>query len=88
MSAGAVVSWDGRVARVRAPRVEASNTVGSGDCLLGGLAVGVARGLQPEDILRLGVACGAANALSEETGVVRRQDVERLCPQVVIEWLD
>jgi len=86
--AGAVVSWDGRVARVRAPRVEASNTVGSGDCLLGGLAVGVARGLQPEDILRLGVACGAANALSEETGVVRRQDVERLCPQVVIEWLD
>jgi tagatose 6-phosphate kinase len=86
--AGAVVSWDGRVARVRSPRVEARNAVGSGDCLLGGLAVGVARELAPEDVVRLGVACGAANALGEQTGVARREDVERLLPQVVLEWLD
>lgn len=84
---GAVVSWDGRVARVRAPRVEARNAVGSGDCLLGGLAVGVARGASAEDTLRLGVACGAANALSEDTGVVRREDVEALLSRVELEWL-
>jgi hypothetical protein len=38
--------------------------------------------------LRLGAACGAANALGEEPGVVRRQDVERLLPGIVLEWLD
>jgi tagatose 6-phosphate kinase len=86
--AGAIVSWDGRVARVRAPRVEARNAVGSGDCLLGGLAVGVARGLSPDDTLRLGVACGAANALGEDTGVIARADVERLLVEVGLEWLD
>jgi 1-phosphofructokinase family hexose kinase len=84
---GAVASWQGRVARLRAPRVEVRNSVGSGDCLLGGLAVGLARGLGAEDVLRLGVACGAANAQGEETGVVRREDVEGLLSRVELEWL-
>jgi 1-phosphofructokinase family hexose kinase len=85
--AGAVASWDGRSARVRTPRVEVRNAVGSGDCLLGGLAVGQVRGLSPEDTLRLGVACGAANASGESTGVVQREWVEGLLPQVAVEWL-
>jgi tagatose 6-phosphate kinase len=84
---GAIVSWDGRVARVRVAPVQARNAVGSGDCLLGGLIVGVVRGASAEDTLRLGVACGAANALSEDTGAVRREDVERLLSQVELEWL-
>jgi len=85
--AGAIASWEGRAARVRTPRVEALNAVGSGDCLLGGLAVGQVRGLSAEDTLGLGVACGAANALGESTGVVQRESVERLLPQVAVEWL-
>jgi tagatose 6-phosphate kinase len=85
--AGAIVSWDGRAARIRTPRVEARNAVGSGDCLLGGLAVGHVRGQSAEDTLRLGVACGAANALEERTGVVQRESVERLLPEVAVEWL-
>jgi tagatose 6-phosphate kinase len=56
--------------------------VGSGDCLLGGAAVGLARGLPPAEVLRLAVACGAANALTAETGVLRRHDVEALLPRV------
>ena len=58
------------------------NPVGSGDCLLGGLAVGLARGASAEEALRLGVACGAANAATPETGFVRREDVEALLPRV------
>lgn len=85
---GAAALWDTRLARVSAPRVEARNAVGSGDCLLGGLAVGVARGLSAEDTLRLGVACGAANALCEDTGVIALADVERLLVDVGLEWLD
>jgi tagatose 6-phosphate kinase len=85
---GALAAWHGRLARVQTPRVAARNPVGSGDCLLGGLAVACARGLGPEEALRLGIACGAANAAGDDTGVVARSDVERLAPTVSIDWLD
>jgi 1-phosphofructokinase family hexose kinase len=67
-----------------AVRVAAVNPVGSGDCLLGGMAVGVARSASLEDALRLGVACGGANAATPETGIVRREDVEALLPRVEV----
>lgn len=60
----------------------AAYPVGSGDCLLGGVAVGVRRGYGVLDTLRLGVACGAANTLTPETGYVRASDVESLRGQV------
>jgi 1-phosphofructokinase family hexose kinase len=63
------------------------NTVGSGDCLLAGLAVGVVRNMSLEDTLRLGAACGAANAQGEETGFVERRAVEALLPQVRVQRL-
>ena len=79
---GAVACWQGRVVHAQVP-VRAVNPVGSGDCLLGGMAVGLSRGASAEEALRLGVACGAANAASPETGLVRREDVESLLPRVI-----
>jgi len=78
---GAVACWEGRAFHAGVP-VAAVNPVGSGDCLLGGMAVGLARGASPEESLRLGVACGAANAATPETGIVRRDDVAALLPHV------
>jgi 1-phosphofructokinase family hexose kinase len=78
---GAVACWEGRAIHA-VVTVRAVNPVGSGDCLLGGMAVGLARGASAEEALRLGVACGAANAATPETGVVRREDVEALLPRV------
>jgi tagatose 6-phosphate kinase len=80
-SEGAVACWQGRALHATVT-VRAVNPVGSGDCLLGGLVVGLARGASAEEALRLGVACGAANAATPETGVVRREDVEALLPRV------
>jgi tagatose 6-phosphate kinase len=84
---GAVGVKDGAAWHASAPAQESANTVGSGDCLLGGVAVGLARGLGFEEVLRLGVACGAANALTAETGHLRLADVEALRPRVRIESL-
>ena len=80
--AGAVAVTEGRAAHalVRVDRV--ANAVGSGDCLLGGVAVALARGQSFDDVLRLGVACGAANAIARETGRFERRDVDRLLPMV------
>jgi tagatose 6-phosphate kinase len=80
--AGAVAVTAGQAAHALV-RVEAvANTVGSGDCLLGGLAVALAREAPFEQMLRLGVACGAANAIGRETGRLARAEVERLLPHV------
>ena len=63
------------------------NPVGSGDALVGAMSVGFSRGLSFEAILRLGVACGAANAMTDETGFFHREDVERLVPLVEVRRL-
>jgi 1-phosphofructokinase family hexose kinase len=83
---GAVACWQGRALHA-AVAVDVVNPVGSGDCLLGGMAVGLARGASVEEALRLGVACGGANAKTPETGVVRREDVEALLPRVTLSSL-
>ena len=85
---GAVACWDGRACRIAAPPVIARNVVGAGDCLLGGVASALARDDGITDAIRLGVACGSAKVLSDEIGLVRRDDVDALLPQVRVEWLD
>jgi tagatose 6-phosphate kinase len=85
---GAVALWEGRRCRIVAPVIEARNPVGSGDCFVGGLAVGLERGLAPAEVLRLATACGAANALTAEIGILRPEDVAALTPKVEVEWID
>lgn len=63
---------------------EVRNTVGSGDCFLAGMAVALVRGQPLPEALRLAVACGAANAMSVETGYVRRDAVDALLPRVTL----
>ena len=52
------------------------------DATVGGVAVALARGQPFDDVLRLGVACGAANAIARETGRFDKDDVDRLLPMV------
>jgi len=62
-----------------AVRVEGvRNPVGSGDALAAAMVVALERGDGLRDALSLGVAAGAANALTETAGQVRPEDVERL----------
>jgi tagatose 6-phosphate kinase len=86
-AAGAVAASEGRACHASVSVSGGAHPVGSGDCLLGGVAVGLARGDGIEDVLRLGVACGAANTLSAETGWVRREDVDALRPRVSSAWM-
>ena len=62
-----------------------ANAVGSGDCFLAGMAVAHRRGLAFGESLRLAVACGAANAMGEETGFVERSVVQALLADVRVQ---
>ena len=58
------------------------NPIGSGDSFNAGLAAGIARGESILEAVKLGMACGAANALTELAGHVKLDDVNRLFDQV------
>lgn len=79
---GAVAVIDGAVYRVKAPVIEAVNTVGCGDSFVGGMAHGEVRGLSPEERLRIATAAAAANAMSERAGHLEHELYETYLTQV------
>ena len=81
---GAIAADDSGIWHARLAASNVRNTVGSGDCFLAGIAVALQRRLPLEQALRLGVACGVANAQTEETGFVERGSVDALLPMVEV----
>lgn len=75
----------GAIYRVTPPEIDVVNPIGSGDCLLAGLADAWLTGGQTvEAILRHGIACAAANAEVWDAGAITRQAVSELELAVVI----
>ena len=70
--------------RACVPRIDAVNTVGCGDSMIAGFALGISKGLSPEEILRTASAISAASALREETGFFLKEDMEKLLPQITV----
>lgn len=82
---GSLAVSDEGVFRAIVPRIDAVNTVGCGDSMIAGFALGFAEGLGIEETLRKASAISAAAALREETGYFVMEDMERLYPQIKIE---
>ena len=51
------------------------STIGSGDCLTAGVVAGLTQSLDLQSVANLGAACGAANCLREDLGVLYKKDV-------------
>jgi 1-phosphofructokinase family hexose kinase len=73
----ALARVDGRRYRVMPPEIVAVNPIGSGDCLLAGLADAWLSGLPPEGLLRHAFACAVANAVVWEAGHLDPAEVGR-----------
>lgn len=82
---GAVCAHRGELLRVQSPLVERKSTVGSGDAMVAGIAVALARGETIREALQLGTAAGAATAMTSGTTLGTLEDVERLLPEVRVE---
>lgn len=76
------------VYRAIAPVIEAVNTVGCGDSLVAGFAVGLCRNMAIEDTIKLATAISAAGAMRVETGFYRPEDMLELLPRVRVERLE
>lgn len=84
-SAGCLLAAEGRLERVRPPSVREVNAVGSGDAFAAGFLVGIQRGNEPLEAVRLGAACGASNATQLDPGIASEAEVASLLRQTVVE---
>ena len=81
---GSLAVGDDGSFRARVPKIDAVNTVGCGDSMIAGFALGLSKGLPLEETLRLASAISAAAAMREETGFFVMEDMEKLLPQIEI----
>ncbi|MCP4083841.1 MAG: 1-phosphofructokinase family hexose kinase [Actinomycetia bacterium] len=80
-----LVERDGPATRVRPPAIQPVSTVGAGDSMVGGLALGLGRGQSLVEAVRLGVAAGTATALTPGTELCAPAAVERILSETRLE---
>jgi tagatose 6-phosphate kinase len=85
LGADGAMAFDGREFwYVTSPKVQAVNSVGSGDAFTAGLAAALVEEQPLPEACRLGAACGAANALTLMAGDVHAEDVKSLLEQTSV----
>lgn len=84
---GAILVSDNICIRAIAPTVTAVNSIGSGDAMVAGFAVGLVENKSPEECLKLAMACGVSNTQFVEIGVVDKDNVEVQLDNIEIEIL-
>jgi len=62
------------------PKVQVKSTIGSGDSMLGGFLFALQNGKGWDEALALGLAAGAATALTDGSEIARKPVIERLLP--------
>lgn len=76
------------VFRAVVPKIDAVNTVGCGDSMIAGFALGISEGLSLMETLRRASAISAAAAMREETGFFVMEDMKKLLPQIEVRKID
>lgn len=68
---------------LRSPSVPIRSKIGAGDSMVAGMVLALARGHDPLDAARFGVASGAAAVMTKGSELCRRGDTERLYDDLV-----
>ncbi|MCJ7654184.1 MAG: PfkB family carbohydrate kinase, partial [Dehalococcoidia bacterium] len=84
---GLIVANGEKILKVTPPQVEVRSTIGAGDSTIAGLVLKLSQGHGIEEASRWAAASGTAATLTPGTELCRREDVERLLPQVKVERL-
>ncbi|WP_201864424.1 1-phosphofructokinase family hexose kinase [Microvirga soli] len=80
---GALLAQASGPIRLPALKVDVHSAVDAGDSFLASMTLALAGGAAPGEAFRWGMAAGTAAVLNHGTGLVRREDVERLFQVVV-----
>ncbi len=85
---GVLVVCESGVYRGVTPDIPVVNTVGCGDSMVAGFAVGMAEGWDIEKTITYAVAVSTANAMNKKTGFYDKADYDAVLPQIYVEKLD
>ena len=85
---GAVIADRSEMHWARPPQVAVQSDIGAGDSLLAGLIWSLSLAREPAESLRWAVACGAAAAMEEGSGVCTKTQAMRIHPAVDVEPLE
>ena len=81
---GAMIFNKDYVYKVNVPTIEVVNSVGSGDSMIAGFAISLIENYDFELMIKFASACGAANAMEEETGKVNIDNVKDIINKINI----
>lgn len=79
---GSILVCSEGVFKGETPDIPVVNTVGCGDSMVAGFAVGMTRGYCAEELLSFATAVSTANALEMQTGHIQKENLERLLKEV------
>lgn len=84
---GLFLAHENVVIHAHCPVEKVYSTVGCGDCLVGGLAFAHTKELDLHQTAKMATACGSANCMRPELGMLYKSDVDKLLDQVIIQPL-
>lgn len=82
--AGSLMVCEDGVFQGHTPDIPVVNTVGCGDSMVAGFAVGMLRGYSAAEMLKFATAISTANALTIQTGYFEQKDLQRLLGEVSV----
>ena len=86
-SEGALCKINNDFYDIEIPKIDITNTTGSGDASVGGVAHAIEQNFKLEDALKYSMACGMSNAQHGEVGVIDVQDVNRFIQSIKVQKL-
>lgn len=86
-SEGALCKINNDFYDIEIPKIDITNTTGSGDASVGGFAHAIEQNFKLEDALKYSMACGMSNAQHGEVGVIDVQDVNRFIQSIKVQKL-
>ena len=82
---GAIAKCSEGVFYSKIPKVKVLNTVGCGDSMVAGLALGLQRKYKIQDIMKYATAASVANAMTLDTGSINKNDFDELLPIIHVD---
>jgi 6-phosphofructokinase 2 len=84
---GILLVSEGKAYQAVPPKVEVVNTIGAGDSSVAGFIYGLSKGFDLKESLIWATAAGTATTLRRGTALARREDVEKIVPQVEVKTI-
>lgn len=82
---GSLMSCAEGVFAAHVPKIDAVNTVGCGDSMIGGFCVGISKGMSMAECLKYASAVSSAAAMTPYTGYFEKKDMEDLLDRITVE---